>query len=159
MTALQIAQKTVKDLRTVIANLHAKYKDGFEELQRTVIVLQKEIRRLLEENGQLRKALNMARKREKLAAMVPGLRAAVKDLNKQIAATEIENEKIKEQLAALRDHMKKNSETSDKPQSTNIFKKPVSTKTKRCLFRGGGRGQQKNIARCRKKNVKKNKSA
>jgi hypothetical protein len=142
MTALQIAQKTIKDLRTVIANLHAKYKDGFEELQRTIAGLQKEILRLLTENEYLSNALNVAQKWEKLAAMVPELKATVKDLLKRLASAEKEKEKANEQLAALRDHMKKTSETSDRPQSTNIFKKPVSTRTKSGKRQGGQPGHE-----------------
>jgi len=142
MTALQAARKTIKDLRTVIANLHAKYKDGFEELQQTVTMLQKEIQRLLTENAQLIEALHLARKWEKMAALVPGLKTTIKELTEQFAATKRENEKIKEQLATVRDQMKKTSETSDKPQSTNIFKKPVSTKTKSGKKRGGQPGHK-----------------
>ena len=56
MTLLQIAQKTIKDLRVVISNLHAKYRDGYEELQRTVVILQKEVLRLTTENEQLKRA-------------------------------------------------------------------------------------------------------
>jgi hypothetical protein len=140
MTALQTAQKTIKDLRTIIANLHSKYKDGFEELQRTVAMLQEEVRRLLADNERLAAAFNMAWKWEKLAALVPELKAAIQDLKIKLAASEKENEKIKEQLAALRDHAKKSSETSDKPSSTNIFKKPVSTKIKSGRKPGGQPG-------------------
>jgi hypothetical protein len=142
MTALQIAQRTIKDLKTVIANLHAKYKDGFEELRQTVAWLQKETQRLLAENQRLTEAFNLAQKWEKLAALVPELKATIKDLMKQIAAANKENEKIREQLAALRDHVKKDSETSDKPQSTNIFKKPMSTKTKSGKKQGGQKGHK-----------------
>jgi hypothetical protein len=142
MTALQTAQKTIKDLRTVIANLHAKYQDGFEGLQRTVAGLQKEIRRLLTENERLAEALNLARKWENLAALVPELKATIKCLTERLSAAEKETGKASEQLAALRDHMKKTSETSDKPQSTNIFKKPVSTKVKSGKKRGGQPGHE-----------------
>ena len=140
MTALQIAQKTIKDLRTVIANLHIKYQDGFAGLQQTVAMLQKEIQRVLTQNEQLGKALQLAQKWEKQAALVPELKATIKNLMQQIAAAENENEKIKEQLAALRDHVKKDSKTSDQPPSTNIFKKPVSTKTKSGKKPGGQPG-------------------
>jgi transposase len=147
MTTLQIAQKTIKDLRTIIANLHAKYKDGFEELRQTVTMLQEEIQRLLVENERLAKALKTARKMEKLSALVPELKETIKDLTKRLNAAEREKEKNKEQLATLRDHMKKNSETSDKPQSVNIFKKPVSTKTKSGKKQGGQPGHKGNTLR------------
>jgi uncharacterized coiled-coil protein SlyX len=125
-----------------MANLHSKYKGGFEELQQTVALLQKEMQRLLTENERLAASLNLAKKWEGLAALVPELKATIKDLMKQITAAKKENEKIKEQLASLRDHLKKTSETSDKPQSTNIFKKPVSTKTKSGKKRGGQPGHK-----------------
>jgi uncharacterized coiled-coil protein SlyX len=142
MTALQTAQKTIKDLRTVIANLHSKYRDGFEELQRTAAMLQKEIQRLLGENKRLTEVINLAQKWEKLAASVPEYKAVIIELNKKLAASEKENGKIKEQLAALRDHMKKNSDTSDKPSSTSIFKKPISTKPKSNRKSGGQPGHE-----------------
>jgi hypothetical protein len=142
MTALQAAQKMIKDLKTVISNLHAKYKDGFEELKQTVAMLQKEIQRLLTENKRLSEALSLAQQREKLAALVPELKTTIQDIRKQLTAIKSENEKMKEQLAALRDHAKKTSETSDKPQSTNIFKKPVSTRIKSGKKQGGQRGHK-----------------
>ena len=142
MTSLQIAQKTIKDLKTTISNLHAKYKDGFEKLQQTVVMLQKEVRRLLTENERMSEALKLAQNWEKLAASVPVLKATIKDLKKKLRAKEMENEKTSEKLAALRDHIKKNSETSDKPSSINIFKKPVSTKAKSGKKPGGQRGHK-----------------
>jgi transposase len=142
MTTLQIAQKTIKDLKTIIANLHAKYKDGFEALQQTIAMLQKEIQRLLTENKQLSEAFRLAQKWEKLAALVPALEITIKDLKKQLTTKENENEKIAERLAALRDNIKKTSETSDKPSSTNIFKKPVSTKVKSGKKQGGQPGHK-----------------
>ena len=45
MTSLQTAQKTIKDLKTVISNLRAKYDDGYVELQQTISILQKEVLR------------------------------------------------------------------------------------------------------------------
>jgi hypothetical protein len=140
MTALQIAQKAIKDLKTVIANLHTKYKDGYERLEQTVAMLQGEVQRLVGENTRLKKALNLAQKWEKLAALVPELKATIKDLTKQLSAAKNENGKLKEHLAVLRDRAKKTSETSDKPSSTNIFKKPVSTKVKSGKKRGGQPG-------------------
>ena len=142
MTALQAAQNTIKDQKTVIANLHAKYKDGYEELQQIVVMLQKEVLRLSADNTQLTVALNRAKKWEKQAAEVPELKATIKDVKGQLLAAKNENEKNKEQLAALRDHLKKTSETSDKPQSANIFKKPVSTKTKSGKKQGGQPGHK-----------------
>jgi len=142
MTALQMAQKAIKDLKTVIANLHAKYKDGFDELQRAASMLQDEVRRLLMENERLSEAFKLSQKWEKLATSVPDLKDEIKELMKHLATAKKENEKIKEQLATLRDHAKKTSETSDKPQSTNIFKKPVSTKTKSGKKQGGQPGHK-----------------
>ena len=142
MTALQIAQKTIKDLKTTISNLHAKYKDGFNELRQTVVMLQKEIQWLVSENERLSQALDSAKKWEGLAALVPTLKATIKDLKIQLTAANRETEKNAEQLSALRDHVKKTSETSDKPSSTNIFKKPVSTKEKSGKKQGGQRGHE-----------------
>jgi len=137
-----MVQKIIKDLRDAIANLQAKYKDGFEGLQQTVATLQTEIQHLLAENKRLSENLSSAQKLEKLAALVPSLKATIKDLKKKLAAKEKECERVSEQLAAVRDRAKKTSETSDKPQSTNIFKKPVSTKTKSGKKQGGQPGHK-----------------
>ncbi len=137
MTALQIAQKTIKDLKAVISNLRAKYEDGYEQLQQTVAVLQKEVLRLIRENEQLKKALKQDEKQETLAASVPYLKETVKALRKENTALKNEVEKITDQLETLRDRMKKTSETSDKPSSVNIFKKPVSTRVKSGRKPGG----------------------
>ena len=142
MTALQAVPQTIKHLKGVISNLHAKYKDGYDELQQTVVALQEEVRRLLAENERLAEDLNSAKKWEKQAALVPELKSTINSLTKQLAVAKKENEKNKEQLAALRDQMKKSSETSDKPQSTNIFKKPVSRKTKSGKKQGGQQGHE-----------------
>jgi len=142
MTLLQIAQKTIKDLRVVISNLHAKYRDGYEELKRTVVMLQKEVLRLTTENGMLKKALKDDKKQKSLAASVPGLKNTIKELKKQITALEKENDKITDQLEVLRNRNKKTSETSDKPSSVNIFKKPVSTRVKTGRKPGGQRGHK-----------------
>jgi transposase len=142
MTLLQIAQKTIKDLRVIISNLHAKYRDGYEELQRTVVVLQKDILRLTKENDKLKKALKHNEKLEALAASVPDLKKTIKDLKKQNTALKNEIEKITDQLKTLRNRAKKTSETSDKPSSTNIFKKPVSTRIKSGKKPGGQPGHK-----------------
>ncbi|HAL86951.1 MAG TPA: IS66 family transposase [Deferribacteraceae bacterium] len=142
MTLLQIAQKTIKDLRVVISNLHAKYRDGYEELQRTVVILQKEVLRLTTENEQLKKVLKDDKKQKLLAASVPDLKNTIKKLKKQITALKNENEKITDQLEFLRNRNKKTSETSDKPSSANIFKKPVSTRVRTGREPGGQRGHK-----------------
>jgi hypothetical protein len=142
MTALQTAQKTIKDLRAIIANLHSKYKDGYEELKRSVLMLQAEVQRLLAENERLTEAHNLARKFEKLVSLVSGLKAKIKDLKKRLKVAEKENEKLRECLAVLCDRAKKTSETSDKPSGANIFKKPVSTKVKSGRKQGGQKGHK-----------------
>jgi len=96
MTSLQTAQKTIKDLRIVISNLRTKYGVGYEELEKTIAMLQREVLRLTTENEQLK--------------------------------TEVE--KLTDKLETLQDRIKKTSETSDKPSSENIFKKPISTRVK-----------------------------
>ena len=50
MTSLQTAQKTIKDLRIVISNLRAKYGVGYEELEKTIVMLQREVLCLTAEN-------------------------------------------------------------------------------------------------------------
>jgi len=60
MSPLQAAQKTIKDLKTVISNLRAKYDVGYEELGKTVTMLQREVLRLTAENEQLKKALKLS---------------------------------------------------------------------------------------------------
>ncbi|MDD4297635.1 MAG: IS66 family transposase [Ruminiclostridium sp.] len=142
MTLLQTARKKIKDLRVIISNLHAKYRDGYEELQRTVVMLQKEVLRLTTENGMLNKALKDDKKQKSLAASVPDLKNTIKELKKQITALENENEKITDQLESLRNRNKKTSETSDKPSSANIFKKPVSTRVKTGRKPGGQHGHK-----------------
>ena len=142
MTALQIAQKTIKDLRSVISNLHAKYGDGYEELQQVVTMLQKEVLCLTTENEQLKKALKQDEKQEALAALVPHLNEMIKDLKKENTSFKKEIEKLTDQLETLRNQMKKTSETSDKPSSTNIFKKPMSTRVKSGRKPGGQLGHK-----------------
>jgi cell division protein FtsB len=142
MTALHIAQNTIKDLRTVISNLHSKYGVRYEELQQVVAMLQKEVQRLTTENEQLKKELKDARKKELLAASVPVLKETIETLKKEMAALEKENEKLTDSLEALRNRVKKDSEISDKPSSTNIFKKPVSTREKSNRKPGGQPGHE-----------------
>ena len=142
MTALQIAQKTIKDLRSVISNLHAKYGDGYEELQQVVTMLQKEVLCLTTENEQLKKALKQDEKQEALAALVPHLNEMIKDLKKENTSFKKEIEKLTDQLETLRNQMKKTSETSDKPSSTNIFKKPMSTRVNSGRKPGGQLGHK-----------------
>lgn len=108
MTSLQAAQKTIKDLRIVISNLRAKYGVGYEELEKTIAMLQREVVRLTSENEQLKNEL----------------------------------EHLKDQLETLRDRIKKTSETSDKPSSENIFKKPISTRVKSGKKPGGQPGHK-----------------
>jgi len=107
MTALQIAQKTIKDLRVVISNLHAKYGDEHEELQQVVTMLQKEVLHLTAENEQLKKTLKQDEKQEALAALVPHLNETVKYLKKENTALKKEIEKLTDQLETLRNRIKK----------------------------------------------------
>ena len=108
MTSLQIAQKTIKDLRIVISNLRAKYGVGYEELEKTIVMLQREVLRLTAENEQLKNKI----------------------------------EKLTDKLETLQDRIKKTSETSDKPSSENIFKKPISTRVKSGKKPGGQPGHK-----------------
>lgn len=142
MTSLQAAQKTIKDLKTVISNLRAKYDDGYEELRQTVAMLQREVLRLTAENEQLRKSLKQDEKQEALAASVPYLNERIRFLKKVNTALKNEVEKLTDQLETLRDRIKKTSETSDKPPSSNIFKKPVSTRVKSGKKPGGQLGHK-----------------
>lgn len=122
MTALQIAKKTIKDLRLRISNLHAKYGDEYEEQKQVIIMLQNEIQHMVEENERLKEK--------------------IKDLKKENAALEKKAERLSEQLETLRDQRKKTSETSDKPTSINIFKKPISTRVKSGKKPGGQIGHK-----------------
>lgn len=142
MTALQIAQKTIKDLRSVISNLHAKYGDGYEEQQKVITMLQNEVLRLTKENEQLKKALKQHKNQKSQAELVPHLNDRIKEINKENIALKKENEKLADQLETLRNKMKKTSETSDKPSSINIFKKPMSTRVKSGKKRGGQLGHK-----------------
>ena len=142
MTSLQTAQKTIKDLKTVISNLRAKYDDGYEELQQTISMLQKEVLRLTTENEQLKKALKQDEKQEALAASVPYLNEMIIFLNKVNITLRKELEKITDRLETLRDQIKKTSETSDEPSSANIFKKPISTRVKSGRKPGGQPGHK-----------------
>lgn len=140
MTSLQIAEKTIKDLRVVISNLHAKYGDRHDELQQTVAMLQKEVLQLTTEKEQLKKALKHDERLEELGALVPDLMETIKNLKKENTALKNEVEKITDQLETLRNRNKKDSQTSDKPSSANIFKKPISTRVKSGKKPGGQQG-------------------
>jgi transposase len=142
MTPLQTAQKTVKDLKTVIYNLHAKYSDGYEGLQQTVAMLQKEVLYLTTENEQLKRFLKQDEKQEALAALVPDLNEMIKNIKKENTGLKKEIEKLTDQVETLRNRMKKTSETSDKPSSINIFKKPMSTRIKSGRKQGGQFGHE-----------------
>lgn len=146
MTSLQIAKKTIKDLRTVISNLHIKYSDGYEELQQDVAMLQKEVLLLTTENEQLKKTSKqnekLDKKLEDLVALVTHLKEKEKKLNKENGALKKKIEKLTDQLETLLNQKKKTSATSDKPSSTNIFKKPMSTRTKSGKQPGGQVGHK-----------------
>lgn len=142
MTSLQIAQKTIKDLKIVISNLHAKYGDEDEKLRQTNTMLQKEIAYLTIKNEQLEENLKQDKKQEKLAALVPDLKNTIKILNKENSDLKRKVEKISDRLETLRNRTKKTSETSDKPSSVNIFKKPVSNRIKSGKKPGGQKGHK-----------------
>jgi len=142
MTSLQNAQKKIKDLKTVISNLHAKYGAGYEKLEHTVSMLQKEAIQLMAEKEQLKKIIQQDKKHEKLAALVPDLKSTIRRLKEDNTALKKEIEKITDQLETLRNRNKKNSKTSDKPSSANIFKKPVSTRIKSGKKPGGQPGHK-----------------
>lgn len=140
MTSLQIAQKTIKDLKTANSNLRVKYDDGYKQLRQTVEILQREIMRLTEENERLKKAVKEDEKQKEQSLLVPDLMNTVKNLRKENAALKNELEKTKDQLETLRNQSKKTSETSDKPSSVSIFKKPLSTRIKSGRKPGGQLG-------------------
>ncbi len=142
MTSLQIAQRKIKDLKTVISNLTTKYGDGCGQLEHTVSILQKEVMRLTTENEQFKKAIKRNKKYEEQAALVEDLKETIKNLKKENTKLKNEIEKITDQLETLRNRIKKTSETSDKPSSVNIFKKPISTRTKSGKKPGGQPGHK-----------------
>lgn len=81
-------------------------------------------------------------KQESLAASVPYLNETIKVLKKENVALRNEIEKLTDRLETLRNRIKKTSETSDKPSSANIFKKPVSRRVKSGRKPGGQPGHK-----------------
>ncbi len=142
MTSLQIAQRKIKDLRIVISNLNTKYGDGYKQLENTVTVMRGEIMRLNRKNEQLKEDVKRYKKHETIAARVPHLKETIESLRKENANLKKEVEKLTDQTETLRDRIKKTSETSDKPSSANIFKKPISTRTKSGRKPGGQPGHK-----------------
>jgi transposase len=142
MTALGRANAKIRDLRTVVSNLKAKYGDGYAHLEETVALLQKEVVRLIGENERLRDENAKLEKRTKSAEKVPSLKAALKELKAALREKQKELEKALDAAKVLRSRFKKDCATSDTPQSTNIFKKPVSTKERSGRKPGGQPGHE-----------------
>ncbi len=142
MTALQIANNRIKDLKIQICNLHTKFSDGNENLKQNVINLQNEVMRLNKENEQLKKSLKQQDHMEKQAALLPCVQNMNKDLKKENSQLRNDVEKLTDQLETLRNQLKKTCETSDKPSSANIFKKPMSTRVKSGKKPGGQIGHK-----------------
>ena len=144
MTALQMANAKIKDLRIVIKNLKTKmaFAGGYEDLLETNRLLQKEVQRLESVIGTLKAAQKQDEKQAKLAARVPTLEEDLMNCKEMLKDALQENEKLKDQLESIRNRVKKTSETSDKPSSSNFFKKTFSTREKSGRKPGGQRGHE-----------------
>jgi hypothetical protein len=144
MTTLQIANAKIKDLQTVISNLKTKlmFAGGYEDLVATNRMLQKEVQRLESVIETLKAAQKQDEKQAKLAARVPELEEELRNHKKMLEAARQENEKLKDQLETIRNRVKKTSETSDKPSSSNFFRKTFSTRKKSGKQSGGQYGHE-----------------
>jgi transposase len=144
MTALQTANAKIKDLQAVISNLKAKltFAGGYEDLLAANRALQKEIRRLEAEAEKLKAAQKHGAKQARLAARLPALAEALRDCRKMLKRALRENEKLKDQLESMRNRAKKTSATSDRPSSSNIFRKIFSAREKSGKAPGGQRGHK-----------------
>ena len=142
MTALQVANNKIKDLKTQVSNLHTKSSDGNETLKQNVINLQNEVMRLNKVNEQLQKSLKQQENMEKQAALLLPLQELNKELKKENSQLRNDVEKLTDQLETMRNQLKKTCETSDKPSSANIFKKPMSRRVKSGKKPGGQAGHK-----------------
>jgi hypothetical protein len=142
MTALQQANAKIRDLRAVIANMRAKYGDGYNRLEETVASLQKEVVRLTKENERLGRENAEFAKKAKSAEAVPALKTALKELQAALTEKQKALDKALDTAGALRNLLRKDSATSDKPQGANIFKKPVSTRERSGRKPGGQAGHE-----------------
>jgi transposase len=144
MTALQIANAKIKDLQTVISNLKTKltFAGGYEDMLTTNRMLQKENQRLEAETEKLKAAQKQDEKQAKLAAQVPALEEEIRHYKKMLKDALQENEKLKDHLESIRNRAKKTSETSDKPSSSNFFRKTFSTRKKSGKAPGGQHGHE-----------------
>jgi galactokinase/mevalonate kinase-like predicted kinase len=142
MTALGAADAKIRDLRTVIANMRAKYGDGYARLEQTVALLQKEVVRLTGENERLRHENAKLEKKAKSAEKIPALKAVAAELKAALLKKQKELEKALDAAGVMRNRLRKDFATSDTPQGTSIFKKPVSTKEKSGRKSGGQLGHE-----------------
>ena len=142
MTALQTANAKIRDLRTVIVNMRAKYEGGYARLEETVAVLQKEVMRLTEKNAELRDENTELAKKAKAADGIPALKETVKELGLALSEKQKEFEKATDTMKTPRKRLGADCASSDRPQSTNIFKKPVSTRKRSGRTVGGQKGHK-----------------
>jgi len=140
------AKAKIKDQKTVIDNLHIKYRDGYKDLEKINSMQQKENARLTSENEKLKQknaALESENKTEEKAVETVKKQAdIIRNLKKELAKANKALDKARDSAAVLRKQIKKNSSTSDKPQSGNIFKKPFSTREKSDKKQGGQKGHK-----------------
>jgi transposase len=144
MTALQIANAKNKDLLVIISNLKTKltFAGGYNDLLAANQMLQKENQRLEAKIEKLEVAQKQDEWQAKQAARVPDLEEEIRNYKKMLRDALRENEKLKDQIESMRNRAKKTSETSDKPSSSNFFRKPFSTRKKSGKASGGQHGHE-----------------
>jgi transposase-like protein len=142
MTALELANAKIRDLKTINANMKAKYGDDYARMEGLVVMLQKDTVLLAGELERMRCENASLKKQAKSAEKIPELKATIKSLKAALSKKEKELEKALDMAAVLRKRAKKNSTTSDTPQGINIFKKPVSTRERSGRKPGGQFGHK-----------------
>jgi len=140
------AMAKIKDQKTVIDNLHIKYRDGYKDLEKIVSMQHKENARLTSENEKLKQKIvaleHNNKSEEKATEKVKTQTGIIKSLEKELAKASKALDKARDSADTLRKQIRKNSSTSDKPQAGNIFKKPFSTREKSDKKPGGQKGHK-----------------
>jgi transposase-like protein len=98
--------------------------------------------RLTEKNAELRDENAELAKKAKAADGIPALNETVKSLRAALSEKQKEFEKATDTAETLRKKLRTDCATSDRPQSANIFKKPVSTRERSGRPRGGQPGHK-----------------
>jgi transposase len=140
VTQAQTWKKKYEDQKTVNVNLRAKYGDGYAEAVRNAEWLLGENVRLASLAERLRKECSSLKRELGNVGRIRELREETRTPETENARLTAELEKANDRLTLLMNGLKKDSSVSDRPSSSNPFRKTVSSRAKTGRKPGGQPG-------------------